>query len=196
MSPRGPLVASVLSTVFAIAWDVGLQAQDKKDPPAKAKTSAKRKTPDEVRADVEQTLPDGEGKDIFVFITNEKTIDPLGSGVATPRTSRMVHSIRGRKEAVDFIVRALTEGRSDPGIKRGPKGENQSVSDPVRWISTSWKFTDAFPATEKGEKDAAKAVERAKKNIAEYEKIEAGKRDGRKKFIEDAIRKGANEKRP
>jgi len=166
-----------------------VQTSAQEQPPEKPKSSAKKKSEADIRAEVEKALPN-DGETVFVFITIEKSMErmsgkseiergPIGTGSA-----RKVKRTTGRKETVDLLVEHLRPRPDDLVLREGANPDRVMLGDILKMKQRSWEFVAAFPATPDGEKQAAKAVDAAKKRIVDEAKAEQEKKAKRKKLLD------------
>jgi hypothetical protein len=185
----------VIALALGCPWLVVVEAQDEKNPPAK-KDAKKKLTPEELREEVERKLPDGEEAGIFVFYAIERAFksdpgaDKKFAGVKIPQTTKAVHSMNDRKEAVEFLVKYLAEGQGGAVMIKRENGKNILFGDLDAALRTRrWEFVAAYPKTEEGEKEAAALVANLKRQLDAETKKEAKKAEERRKMWEDADKK-------
>ena len=184
---RITVIAIAAVIVSTLSTETYAQNNDEKKP-GKSKSS-KKKTPEEIRVEIENALPKQEGKDVFVFFTSESVMkkatdeEMMVEGPFVTRKVRKAHRIDGRKAAVDMLVEHLSEKPGDMQLRKGADKNKVMLGDIMEMKQRKWEFISAFPKTDQGEKEIAASLESARKRIADEERDDTKKRAQRKKLF-------------
>jgi hypothetical protein len=175
--------------IIGVIAAVPAQSNDepKEKPTKPAKKPAKVGKEERVRTEVAGQLPTEKGTEILVFVTIEKTQQPLlpnskrHTSLTVTRTSKKVHRMDDREKAVDFLTKWLLEQPTDSSSSSAPKS---GAAGSLKSRRRSWAFENAFARSNEGAKDADELVKSLTRQFQDEEKEEARKSDLRRKLLE------------